>query len=385
MEVTVKEAHISQFRMIHLSQKYICYQMSDRAFASLTPANALARLAFNNIYEYLTARRQDDTTGSAQAALRRMHVEPRQIFDDEIVRLRREIARTKYDTDGEASESLTEADTDTEEQLQELGKVWTGSYLLDFPPIVPERGWSAGKGPLENVPIDLLLCTRAFAKEYDIDIRNPHARFNFFLESAGFYIIGCSRSSLAQLTVNGDTAARQRYHLNQQNMKIQLSKLEYCFRWTEIAANERFKVARRKYVATYLGGLQAANVDFEMPTPLTARRTMGRWTLGEALGAGGQGRVFFASDPSGKIAAIKVVERTCRNRDSVDKEIQTLQEVTALAQNSDDGERVVRMVEVIYSSSQTFSSTTAFDHVAIVLQPMTPKTFVDLMTSRSKG
>ena len=361
--------------------------MSDRAFASLTPANALARLAFSDVYETLTARCQNEQTESAQAALRRMHVEPRQLFDDEIVRLRRETDRAKYDTDGEASESLTEADTDTEEQHQELGQVWTGSYLLGFdsPPIVLERGWTAGKGPLENMPIDLLLCTRAFAKMYDIDIRNPHARFNFFPESAGFYIMGCSRSSLAQLTVNGDTAARHRYHLNQHSMKIQLSKFEYCFQWTEIAAEEKFKVARRQYVATYLGGLQAANVDFEMPTPVTAKRTMGRWTLGDALGAGGQGRVFFASDPSGNMAAVKVVERTNQNCDSIDKEIQTLQEVTNLARNSDDGERVVRMVEVLYSSGKKFSSTTAFDNVAIVLQPMTPKTFVDLITNRSKG
>jgi hypothetical protein len=119
-------------------------------------------------------------------ALRHMLVEPEQTYDTEIVRLRREIEHTKYDTDGEASESITEPDTDTEKQLQELGIVWVGCYLLRLqsPPAVPERGWTAGKGPpLENLPIDLLLCTRSFAKSHSIELRNPHARFNSFLKA----------------------------------------------------------------------------------------------------------------------------------------------------------------------------------------------------------
>lgn len=141
---------------------------------------------------------------------------------------------------------------------------------------------------------------------------------------------------------------------------------------------------RRGYMTRILGG-PLANIDFEMPTPLPFKRTMGRWTLGDALGAGGQGRVFFASDPLGSMAAIKVMERTSRNCDAVDEEIQTLQEVTDLAQRTDDGERVMRVVEVIYSNGEKFSSRTAFDNVGIVLQPMTPHTFGDLVGTRSRG
>ncbi|KAI1420108.1 kinase-like domain-containing protein [Xylaria sp. FL1777] len=361
--------------------------MSDHAFASLTPANALARLAFSDVYDVLMSRRQNNQAEDAQAALRRMHVEPEQICDDEIVRLRREKERTKYDTDGEASESLTEPDTDTERHLREHGMVWVGRYLLGLqsPPAVPERGWAAGKGPLENMPIDLLLCTRSFAKSHGINLRNPHARFSFFPDSKGLYIVGCSRSPSAQLTVNGDAVARRPYHLNQHSMKILLDKLEYNFQWTGFAARDDFKEERRLYVARALGGPAAADVDVEMPTPLPNKRTMGRWTLGDALGAGGHGRVFFASDQSANVAAIKVVERTSRNYHSVDKEIETLRGVTNLAQKSDDGERILRMVEVIYSNGEEFSSKTAFDHVAIVLKPMTPQTLGDLVGARSKG
>ena len=43
------------------------------------------------------------------------------------------------------------------------------------------------------------------------------------------------------------------------------------------------------------------------------------------------------------------------------------------------------MTEVIYSNSEEFSSKKAFDNVAIVLKPMTPQTFGDLVGTRSKG
>jgi hypothetical protein len=69
----------------------------------------------------------------------------------------------------------------------------------------------------------------------------------------------------------------------------------------------------------------------------------------------------------------------------VDQEIETLREVTNLAQKSDDGERILRMAEVIYSNGEEFSSKTAFDNIAIVLKPMTPQTFGDLIGTRSKG
>ena len=185
------------------------------------------------------------------------------------------------------TDSPTDPDTDTEQSHQELGMVWEAHYLLGLqsPPSTPETGWAAGKGPLDNIPIDLLLCTRAFAKLHDIDLRNPHARFNFASDSGGFYIAGCSRSPSAQLTVNGEAATRRAYHLNRHSMKIQFNKLEYDFQWTEFAARDDFKEERRRYVTRALDGPRFAAID--MPTPRPSKRTMGKWTLGDALGVGG--------------------------------------------------------------------------------------------------
>ena len=47
-----------------------------------------------------------------------------------------------------------------------------------------------------------------------------------------------------------------------------------------------------------------------MPTPHPNKRTMGHWTLGDALDAGDREKVFFASNPLGHAAAIKIIERT---------------------------------------------------------------------------
>lgn len=363
--------------------------MSDHAFASLTPANALARLAFSDVYDVLTSGGQKHEADDAvHFALRRMAVEPERTFDGEIRRLRlqreKKVSRNPNADEGETSESLTESDTDIEQLNQELGMIWEGRYLLEIGsrPSRPDLGWTAGKGPLENVAIDLILCTTSFAKWHDIKLKNPHAQFNFAIENRSFYVIGSSRSSSATLTVNTEEAATRRpYHLNQHKIRIQLDKLKYDFQWTKFAAEDGFREERSKYVTEMLNG--PSNVIIDMPTPLPTKRMMGKWTLGKVLGLGAHGKVFFASDSSGNVAALKVLGRTSRNYHIVDEEIEILQKVTDVADKSDNGEQILRMVEVIYSEGENISS--AFDDVGVVLKPMTPKILTELVETRSIG
>ncbi|KAI4266656.1 MAG: hypothetical protein L6R35_006924 [Caloplaca aegaea] len=332
--------------------------MSTDAFATLRPTNTLAKLAFSDLYETFTIKRQN-IQEDGPPAFHRMAVEVFQTFDRDVLRLRLETERkgskNAYASDAETSESLPEPDSDMEEQHEELGKIWTGHYMLglDTPPSVPETGYAVGKGPLENILHDLLLCTKMFAKWHGINLRNPHARFNFFPGNRALYITGCSRSLSAQLTVNGEEVRRRPYALNQHSMNIRLDKLEYTFQWTDYAATEDFMGERSQYVTSTLGG--PLEVDFDMPTPLPNRRTMGRWTLGDALGAGGHGRVFFGTNPLGEVAAIKMLERTSKNHGIVDAEVRVCNEVTAFAEKSDDGGRIMRVVEVLYSKDEKFS------------------------------
>ena len=66
--------------------------MSADAFATLKPTNALARLAFSDLYETFTIKRQN-TQENAPPAFHRMVVEASQIFDGDVLRLRLETER----------------------------------------------------------------------------------------------------------------------------------------------------------------------------------------------------------------------------------------------------------------------------------------------------
>lgn len=297
--------------------------MDDHAFATLTPANDLAKLAFSDLYETLIAGRQNGQE-NAILSLRCMVVEPKQVYKNEMLRLRLETDRRatkEYNGDGDTTDSLPELDSDTEGHYKELGMIWVGHYSLNLqsPPHKPERGWTVGKGPREDVFDDLLLCTRSFAKWQNVHLRNPNARFNFFLDHKGFYVAGCSRS--ARVTVNGESAAGRRYHLNQHRMKIWMDVLEYGLQYTSFARTEDFQEERRAYVGNHLesSALGASlDVSFDMPTPLPDKRTIGQWTLAYPLGKGGQGRVFLGSNRAGERAAVKLVEQTSTNVSSVD-------------------------------------------------------------------
>ena len=272
----VKRVHFDRAHQKHLRLSLLpTNRMSADKFATLRPSNALARLAFSDLYETFTTKRQSSQQ-YASAAFHRMDVEATQTFDSEVLRLRleteRRVSQNAYASDTETSESLPEPDSDMESQHEELGNIWTGNYILrlDSAPAVRARGYTLGKGPLENCPFDLLLCTKFFAKWHGINLRNPHARFSFFPENRGFYIASSSRSQSAQLTVNGETVRRRPYALNQHSMIIRFDKLEYTFQWSDYAATEALIEERREYVTWALGG--PTETDFDMPTPRPNRR-----------------------------------------------------------------------------------------------------------------
>lgn len=91
--------------------------MSACAFATLTPENALARLAFSDLYDSLTAGRQNAQEDGPQV-LRRIAVQPQQTVDSEVLQLRleadRSVSQNAYLSDAETSESYPKPDLDTE-------------------------------------------------------------------------------------------------------------------------------------------------------------------------------------------------------------------------------------------------------------------------------
>jgi hypothetical protein len=101
-------------------------------FATLTPANVLAKLAFSDVFDALMAGRQN-AQADGIPVVHRMAVEPHQEYHPDVPRLRRETERRleQQAHEGSTSESLTEpdTDTDTEEEIRYLGMIWFGRFV----------------------------------------------------------------------------------------------------------------------------------------------------------------------------------------------------------------------------------------------------------------
>jgi serine/threonine protein kinase len=166
-------------------------------------------------------------------------------------------------------------------------------------------------------------------------------------------------------------------------MKIWVKSLEYDFRYTRFASTEAFIAERKKYLTITLNA--PTSVIFDMPTPRHDTRTIGQWTLNDPLGKGSVGRVFLASNSKNQVVAVKIMECTSRSGRAVDEEIARWRDLTALAKNRDDGGRIVWLKETIDPREEMFSSSTTFEDVALVLEPMAPQTLDDIVRNGSTG
>lgn len=348
-------------------------------FATLKPANVLAKLAFSNVIDALGHQ----TVGIADPpADPRMAVDAQQVYDAEVRQLQREVERRREQTEeGYTSESLTD-NTDAEDSL---GMVWDGYFPLCFqrPPSDPDLGWTMGKGPQEGMQsADLLLCTRSFARQHNVTLARRHSRLNFSKDNRAFCIASCFRSYVLTLAVDSVAASRQLLPLDKHNVRIRIDKLEYILQYTDFASTEEYVEHREAYVIGNLGAPR--EIDFAMPTPLHNTRTVGPWTLGKPLGRGSYGRVFIGSNQKNEVVAVKVILRTTKLEKYVNTEVAAYKELTALAKKYDELGGIVRLREVIHSNDAKPLSTTGFEEVVLVLEPMTPQTFADLMR-RSSG
>ncbi|KAH8836626.1 hypothetical protein MCOR31_011493 [Pyricularia oryzae] len=353
--------------------------MEPQIYATLTPINALARLALSETYDVLTAGQQNSLR---EGPLCRMKVEPQQRYNKDVSQLRRELQRRSDKGDGFTSDSLTEPESANEiENNQQLGTIWEGQYLLAFnpQPRTAEIGWRVGKSSqmLNSQHPDLVLCTSVFAKKHSLNIRTAHARFNFCKENSALFIVG-RRSQHAELKINGIIITEQLFALNQRLMKVDFDRLTYELRFTIWADTEEFKSTRRRYLTTFFG-VQPI-LDFEMPTPRHDVQIMGNWTLAQPLGRGGIGRVFLASNAKNEVATVKVMERDHHTRHSVDEEISTLKRLTTLAQHWGKFESMVQLRKVVGKFSDA-----PFEQVAVVLMPITPNTFCELVQRKDES
>ncbi|KAI0543636.1 kinase-like domain-containing protein [Xylaria curta] len=339
----------------------------DQVFATLTPANAPAKIAFSEVFD------TDCQGAPTNAAAHRTRVEAEQQYDADVLRFRR--AMDHRSNEGDSSESLTELNSETELDIKHLGMVRKGCYILSLKhgPLAPDMGWTVGKRSVGGgTSADFILCTTRFAKRHSPNLRSSHARFGFDRENGAFFIASLTRSPFAETTVNTTEVSRQRYALNQHSMRIQVDSLAYEFRYTDFASTEDFVERRKEYLVT---NLKASPYRiFDMPTPYRVKRTIGQWTLNAPLGKGSFGRVYLASNSKNEVVAVKFMQRNSNpgSARAIENEISTCQRLTAaLAQELGNSGRVVQLKEM-------------FD-LGLVLEPMTPLTLDKLIGNRTMG
>jgi protein kinase-like protein len=325
-------------------------------FATLTPANTQAKIAFHEVYEYLI----EDGAPPCFA------VEPDRVFNREVFQYR--LHKSQSRDDREASDTPTDPDTDIEEnELRPLGLIWTGRYIfsLKIPPRNAASGWILGKGR-QNNPVDVQLAIN----RTQYDLRGFHAIFNIHTSTGYLWATKASGSIDLEFTIDGHDVARgQRFGLNQTPMRLRMGRCEYIFEYTEYARSPEYVVEQRNFLTRHLK-IPHESIDLSLtPTPSRHSRKIGDWTQGISLGKGTFGKVFVGTNAKNETVAIKIVERGSRTQSSVAEEIRVLEELTKLAKSANDHGRLVRLREVIYQNGREEYTSNRFEDVALVMEP----------------
>ncbi|KAI9682560.1 MAG: hypothetical protein M1822_006858 [Bathelium mastoideum] len=330
-------------------------------FATLTPENPKAKLAFSRICN--------------RATCQHICVAARPEYDRDVsVHLFFEHRRSQEEKDDAASDSLTEPDDETEQQegFKDLATIWKGCYTFNLhdPPITPGTGWAVGTGRVNQV--DLIIDSVGSSD----GIRGYHALFNFNLDTG--FLCFLSRASS---TVNGSHIVRGHTHaLNQSRMRLSLGQLSYIFEYTEYARSDDFYLQRQAYLSNFSHGSDESFVL--TPTPSGQARVIGQWTLGISLGKGSFGRVFAATNSKSELVAIKIIEWS-KKRTQANDEIRVLEHLQNLSNYKDFEGRLVHLKDIIYQNGEGNYHSTAFQEIALVLEPACTRTFENLISNRN--
>ncbi|KAI0443400.1 kinase-like domain-containing protein [Xylaria telfairii] len=357
----------------------------DKPFATLEPSNASAKLAFSEVCHDILSRSQQ-TTQDKPFSAHCMVVENEQIYDKDVLqfqreRAKREAKRDELDSDG----SLTECDSDVENELRPFGMIWSGHYILQLNPRPRTTvGWTVGR-MLESDGPSMPLCTPSFLESQGDRIRSFHARFQFHLDNKAFFVALMSRSGVG-VAINGQPVGIMPHTINQSSVRIQVCSLEYIFKFSDYSYSDTYNEERQRYMSTlptYIA--RPEHSDFEMPTPQRGTTTIGQWALSRPLGKGSLGKVYLASNWKNEVVAVKTIQHDRNRGTSVDKEIAACRALTDLAKKHEHGDRILQLKEIIDPRTEASSSTLAFVDVHLILEPMTPKILTDVIHERRRS
>jgi hypothetical protein len=347
--------------------------LGPTTFATLTPCNAKAKIMFSAVAEALLRQSQRKRPAFAKF----MSISPQQVYDPDAALLLRQLDAAGIGN----SDSVTEADTDTEEANALSNHIWRGAYIfsLDHRSAGSNTVWVAGKGRggVED-SVDMRLALQS-DKRAD-KIRGYHARFQ--LDRNGYMQISVGNFHELYLAVNGSQIDYKKpRHIVVPTAKVQAGDLVFDFAYTSYARSLEFTQIRDTYVQ------QAHNLDDVLsltitPAPPLLPRIIGEWTLNMNLGRGATGKVYSAANDLGDVVAIKHVDNTKRTAKSVSEEVKTLRTLTEEARQANH-KHIIQLKELLPDSISQHLFIGSFQDLYMVLTPACPRTLADYDPAKS--
>ncbi|KAG7408849.1 Serine/threonine-protein kinase PAK 3 [Fusarium oxysporum f. sp. rapae] len=321
---------------------------AEGATIIITPENAEARLAFNELAEWLQEQSEDPfMQATKQHTQKCMWVSSKQQNDHEIGRLL-----------GAASEALSSSSPissprdpkssfrsdKAEEKSQEQYRIWKGHYFmsLDQPPRNPSRGWIVGSlrdGPHLN---DIVLCLRS--DNYKMyKVRRNQAILQ--IDKTSFvYVQPITDRSITM--ANGDKISGKRV-FNQSSAQLTFGSLCYRIQYARGSYADDYPSRVKRYLDENLK-IPTTLLELSLtPTPSeNSSITIGQWTVSAGtVGKGASGMVSIASNILGQRVALKRVQ-VGRDRERIQKVQTKLETLAALSQKKNEN-RLLRLIEVI--------------------------------------
>ncbi|KAG7406359.1 Serine/threonine-protein kinase PAK 2 [Fusarium oxysporum f. sp. rapae] len=321
---------------------------AEGATIILTPENAEARLAFNEIAESLQIQTEDPVIQAAQQHTRKcMWISSKQQNDHEVGRLLRAASENLSSSPPISSPRDPKSSfrsNKAEEKSQEQFRIWKGHYFisLDQPPRNPSRGWVVGSlrdGPHLN---DIVLCLRSGNNKM-YKVRRNQAILQ--IDKTSFIYVQPITDKYITM-VNGDKISRKRV-FNQSSARLAFGSLCYRIQYARGSYADDYPSRVKHYLDKHLK-IPTTLLELSLtPTPSeNSPITIGQWTVSAGtVGKGASGMVSIASNILGQRVALKRVQ-VGRDRERTRKVQTKLETFAALCQKKNEN-RLLRLIEVI--------------------------------------
>ncbi|KAH7308999.1 kinase-like domain-containing protein [Stachybotrys elegans] len=348
------------------------------ATMTLTPDNAEAKLAFNEVAEWLNKQHARDEAQTHASKF--MWVASQQTSDSEVTRLLRGFVATDSSSSASPPASPSQSQTNLLDEAEadpeaEPGtEIWTGLYhiTLSEPPRQPLRGWVSGSAKIDGNLNDLVLCMPSSASFSRHKVRRHQAVFQ--IHSTGRMSIQ-TMSDRSDTYINGNRILRTPHVLNEPASIVTFGSLRYRLEYSHFAQTEAYKAHLQTYLQETLGSTADPQLLSLTPTPsdLTAIK-IGQWKVTTGtVGSGAMGRVSIAMNDAGKVVALKRVS-VGRQRSSIRTLQRKLETLTRLVKENNE-HRLLQLLEVI--TDDAWGANPAAD-VWFVLEPAVADTLASL-------